>query len=71
MLSGASPCRKSIGLASEEDKLIYEGTPIRLRSEVGGDQALGLDAEGGVDAMAARSRAVRWFKVSLGRFLAG
>ena len=24
--------------------------PIRLRSDIGGDEALGLDAEGGVDA---------------------
>ena len=48
-------CRKSIGLAlrwpvEEGDKLINDGAPIRLRSDVGGNQALGLDAERGVDA---------------------
>jgi hypothetical protein len=50
-------CRKSIGLAlrrpvEEGDKLIDDGAPIRLRSDVGGDEALGLDAEDGVDAEA-------------------
>jgi len=48
-------CRKSIGLAlrrpvEEGDQLIDDGAPIRLRRDVGGDQALGLDAERGVDA---------------------
>ena len=48
-------CRKSIGLAlrwpvEEGDKLTCnDEAPIRLRSDVGGNQALGLDAERGVD----------------------
>jgi hypothetical protein len=33
-------------------------TPIRLRSEVGGDEALGLDAEGSVDAEAGLARPI-------------
>src|SRR3984957_15367329 len=48
-------CRKSLRLAlrrpvEEADQLIDDGAPIRLRRDVGGDQALGLDAERGVDA---------------------
>src|SRR5580700_11843660 len=48
-------CRKSHCFAlrrpvEEGDQLIDDGAPIRLRRDVGGDQALGLDAERGVDA---------------------
>jgi hypothetical protein len=38
------------GPSKRGDKLINDGAPIRLWSDVGGNQALGLDAELGVDA---------------------
>jgi hypothetical protein len=48
-------CRKSLCFAlrrpvEEGDKLINDGAPIRLRSDVGGNQALGLDAERGFES---------------------
>ena len=54
---------KSIGLAlrqlvEERDNLINDGAPIRLRSDVGGDEALGLDAEGSVDVEAGLARPI-------------
>ena len=48
-------CRKSLGLTlrrpvEEGDKLINDGAPIRLRSDLGGDEELGPDAQRRVDS---------------------
>jgi hypothetical protein len=69
-------CRKSLGLALRRpveggDKLIDDSTSIRPRRDVGGDQALGVDAERGVDAEGGSRAVVQMVKVSLGRFLVG
>ena len=52
-------------------KLVDDGRSVGLRRDIGGHQALGLDAERGVDAEGGSRAAVQMVKVSLGRFLAG
>jgi hypothetical protein len=70
-------CRKPLGLSlrwpvKEGDKLIYDGAPIRLRRDIGGDQALGLDAERGGDEGSGSRADVKWSRLSLvGSWLAG
>ena len=69
-------CRKSLGLAlrrpvEEGESSLMTAALSELRRDIGGHQALGLDAERGVDAEGDSRAAVQMVKVSLSRFLAG